>query len=303
MQTVKFNKDAARSVTNRFVADMTGIIYNGLVHNVPKNRTLRTLRNEIGWYSNKMGGISLLSQHRLWLSAVKSYQETAKTAYSSLRKTKSSINYQESLKKRSEGVFEALNKKVIETAELAKAGNFVLNEKEFNTKAQNLTQMFDESRESEAYSPFYLSDSHANCAKDHLAYESRVYYDEKYEQFVTDESELAKIKAYIHNHKCMSVQAVVGAPVWFTTRPNCKHRLVPVPVAEVLGSSIRKMQIKRKLIVKSVPISNAETMSRAYFKKLLDYKALWDIMPNDQLATRMKQTKMLYKKWARLARH
>lgn len=298
----KFNKDAARSVTNRFVADMTGIIYNGLVHNVPKNRILRTLRAEISWYETKLGGISPLAAHKLWLAAVKSYQDTAKTAYLSLRKIKDSVNYQEKIKMRSEGVFEAINKKVIETGILSSAGNFVINEKEYTGKRENISEMIDKARSGDDYSPFYLSDSHKNCAKDHLEYESRVYYDENYEQFVTDPEKLAKIKAYIRNHNCMSVQEVTSYPILLCVRNNCKHIIAPVPTEEVLSSSVRKMQIRRKMIVSTVPVSQAESTSRAYYKRYMDYAELWKVAPNEKLAEKMKRTKQLYKKWARLAK-
>ena len=96
-----FNKDLGRAVTNRFVSDVTATVYNGIVHQVPKLRVLRTMKTELDWYAKKMGGIGLVGHHALWLGCVKAYNEVAKTAYSSLRKVPSGINYQEKIKQRS----------------------------------------------------------------------------------------------------------------------------------------------------------------------------------------------------------
>jgi len=297
----KFNKDAVRSASKRFVADLTGIIYNGLVHQVPKNRTLKTIKSEIAWFGEKTGGISYLGVHKLWTTCVKAYQDTFKTAYLSLRKSSNSINYQEKLKMRSNGVFDALKAKVIDTSIINQAVNFIVNEKEASNKTKNIDEMLDSAREAGTYSPFYLSDSHKNCAKDHLEYESRIYFDEKYANYVSDPELLEKIEAYIRNHKCLAVQEVIGYPHYFLTRPNCRHQIVPVPVEEVLSSSVKKMQIRRKLVVDNARVSHEESVSRAYYNKYLEYKALWDVAPNEKIAQEMKRSKQLYRKWARLA--
>lgn len=299
--STKFNKDLGRTVTNRFVSDITATVYNGIVHQVPKLRVLRTMRKELDWYATKMGGISLLAHHTLWLGCVKAYNEVAKTAHSSLRKVPSEINYQEKIKQRSNAVFDAVNKKILDGCDLTKGANFVLNEKEARQKLENLTEELESSRNSDEYSPFLLSDHHENCAKDHLKFESRIYFDEKYEKYITDEETLAKVNAYIHNHACMSIQEAVGAPNYFLVRPNCKHEVRIVPLEEVLSSSVRKMQIRRKMIKHHDEMSRQEVYSRAYYAQYQRLKALWDMMPNEKLAKKMKDTKKNYRKWAHLA--
>jgi len=59
----------------------------------------------------------------------------------------------------------------------------------------------------------FRATSYSDCAPDHKDYQGKVYVKEKYQ------NEYPHLK---------TVEWVVGAPVYLTTRPNCRHILIPV---------------------------------------------------------------------------
>jgi len=63
---------------------------------------------------------------------------------------------------------------------------------------------------------FYMCDSFADCAKDHQKYQGKIYYNEKAK--LSDEA-----REYIQSHNIMSMQKAMDAPIYLTTRPNCRH--------------------------------------------------------------------------------
>lgn len=88
---------------------------------------------------------------------------------------------------------------------------------------------------------FFLCSVHDNCAEDHIAYQGKVYYDRFWRQKVSGEWYRA-VNMYIKKHNLMSVQEVMGEPVYMTTRPYCKHFFIPLDTATVLGNSMRKVK-------------------------------------------------------------
>lgn len=79
---------------------------------------------------------------------------------------------------------------------------------------------------------FYLGSSFADCAKDHLIYDGKMYYDENWQSFGYDEKTSDAIQNYIDSSGIMSYQEAVAGG--FTTRPNCRHTLTPMPIEDVL---------------------------------------------------------------------
>jgi len=74
---------------------------------------------------------------------------------------------------------------------------------------------------------FYFVDAFADCAKDHLNYQGKIYYNEGAE--LTPEA-----RKYINQHHIKGMEWVRGAPVWLTTRPNCRHSFHAVPYSDVI---------------------------------------------------------------------
>lgn len=317
----KFNKNKAKNALYQFNTDVTGIVYNGLVHNVPRTKILKQIAHEIRIFSDQLGKLGPRIELSIWNTAYRTLKMTEKKAYVETRNVPRWVNYQENLEKRSEGVFKAVKSQIINAKPLMHVGNSLLNALEAKDKVvtnEKMMQKFrDKGKESlkqlklsrgegegnilSHYSPFYLASAHVDCAKDHSGLQGRMYYDAEYERYVTTEEDLKKIQAYIQNHNCLSVQEAAEGPYWFPTRPNCRHYFTHIPLEEALSSSARKLLNTHHLISHVAHSSPTESYSRAYDEKLKDLKNLWSVMPNQLLARDIKDTKMLNKKWKRLA--
>lgn len=75
---------------------------------------------------------------------------------------------------------------------------------------------------------FYICDSYADCAKDHADYQGKIYYN-------ADAKLNEAVESYIRANNIMSMQEVSGAPIYLTTRPNCRHNFHAISTDQVLG--------------------------------------------------------------------
>ena len=91
---------------------------------------------------------------------------------------------------------------------------------------------------------FYLVSSHQNPAKGHEPLQGTVLVDAYWRAALDgDEASLRKVERYVLEKKPLTVQKAMGEPYWLITRPNCMHRLIPLPIAVVCGydeKTIRK---------------------------------------------------------------
>lgn len=80
---------------------------------------------------------------------------------------------------------------------------------------------------------FYFCDSFSDSAPDHAPYQARYYYNER--------ANIPKeVMDYIQTNNIESMQSIKGAPVYLTTRPNCRHNFHSVPTDEAMGVSAKK---------------------------------------------------------------
>ncbi len=90
---------------------------------------------------------------------------------------------------------------------------------------------------------FYMSSIHSNPAKDHAAWQGVIYVDRYWRSILADDPVTQKkVEAYIRNHDILTVQEIVGEPVYLITRPYCKHFFIELDTDEVLGSSVNKIR-------------------------------------------------------------
>lgn len=83
---------------------------------------------------------------------------------------------------------------------------------------------------------FYLASEHADCADDHADFQGKLYVNEKWESIVKDEDLKERVRKFIQEKDIKTIQWVRGAPVWFTTRPNCRHFLIPITIEQAMGN-------------------------------------------------------------------
>ena len=81
---------------------------------------------------------------------------------------------------------------------------------------------------------FYITSYYGDCAKDHADYQGKIYVDDKWEAIAPKER-LEEIRAYIEANKVMTIKEVTEAPIFLTTRPNCRHYFMPMDLESVLG--------------------------------------------------------------------
>ena len=90
---------------------------------------------------------------------------------------------------------------------------------------------------------FYMSSIHSNPAKDHKDWQGIVFVDRYWKFILADDPETQKkVAAYIRNHDTLTVQEIIGEPVYLVTRPYCKHFFIELDTDEVLGQSVNKIR-------------------------------------------------------------
>lgn len=113
---------------------------------------------------------------------------------------------------------------------------------------------------------FYACSKHSNPAKDHKDYQGKIYIDRywrKYSTGVMPDWLIAAVDDYVKKNDVVSVQKIMGPPVWLGVRPYCKHFFYPVKTLSALT------EVQKEL----VPITHGRSTKRGatyeYIKKHL----------------------------------
>lgn len=95
---------------------------------------------------------------------------------------------------------------------------------------------------------FFLASEHADCADDHIKAQGKLYVNEDWGSAVLDTELREKIKELIALKNIQTVQWIKGSPVYFTTRPNCRHFLIPITIEQAFGNlnSLKSMLKTKK---------------------------------------------------------
>lgn len=277
---VIYNKDLLQN-KNRLKALLGGcerrcvrIIAQGLVDHTPRRKIIQEIRTTVLGYS-KLCNLEEMEYRNLYSEMYKVYHRCSKKTWG---------------KKTPEDIYTVLRKDLIYNREFSKIKNSIANDKEHQEKFDFIKEMLYESE-----SPFYLSDSHKDCARGHLDYENRLYYDEDYEHgYDLDAATVAQVRKYIKKHHLMSVQKVIGEGIWLITRPNCRHRLIPVPLEGILSG--KKYRVKDVLLPKSGK-GYDEYQKDFYYSRKRMLESLQEVVPNTVLEKDLKKTRRLENKW------
>lgn len=97
---------------------------------------------------------------------------------------------------------------------------------------------------------FYITSFYGDCAKDHADYQGKIYYDANWKENAPKDR-IDEIQNYIDSKGLKSVQEIMDAPVYLTTRPNCRHYFTAIDIEAVLGaktnSDVSKLRAERNL--------------------------------------------------------
>lgn len=283
--------------------NITGIICNGLIHHTPKQTVLKLIKKELK-FLQKAVGLNDAEGQMLWVEANNQYNWVSKKTFSALRKLDLQFgkkkDYDEALHQRTDVVYNTVRETYIRNNRLVKIRNKVSYTVERREKSDYLREMMVENREKSNYSPFFLASAHKNPAKDHEDWEGKMYFDADWQDYISDQDEVARIQAYIRNRRLRSVQWVTGEPVYLVTRPNCKHYLMNIPISEVLGSSVKSLLKRKKLYMEEEqPASKERLAYRAYYERLKTELALNELMPNEKLSKDIARDRKLVDRYAR----
>jgi len=88
---------------------------------------------------------------------------------------------------------------------------------------------------------FFICSVHEKAAPDHKDWQGKIYVDRFWREKVPG-SMFYSVLSYIKNHHILTVQEIMGAPVYLITRPNCKHYFIPLDTMSVLRRSERSIR-------------------------------------------------------------
>lgn len=160
---------------------------------------------------------------------------------------------------------------------------------------------------------FYLASYHEDCAEDHKNYQGKIYVDEKWPSIVKDEN----IIKYIKRNNFKTIQWVTSEPVWFITRPNCRHYFTALDNKEVVKYTTPQLLVKHKMSTKIGDRQylqtlgnrkdrkalgekrNAELVIEKYKERLKLHQDLANISKNDLLMKAIAKDKFLINKWTK----
>lgn len=156
-------------------------------------------------------------------------------------------------------------------------------------KEDAIDNFIDKSRDNGEW--FYLASSHDDCAADHLAYQGKLYVDEKAPEDVIE---------YARKKGLYTVQWVMNGPAWFITRPNCRHFFVSLTLKQVMKNSVKKLKKRYNTHSmeghKALATPKTEAIAE-YEDRLKLLKKLYNEYPTDTLKAEILKTEMLLKKW------
>lgn len=125
---------------------------------------------------------------------------------------------------------------------------------------------------------FFMCSVHQNCAEDHQDLQGKIYVNRYWRQLVNS-TDYAAVAGFIKNNNIKTVQEMMRAPYWLTTRRYCRHWFIEIPTEKVLNSSIGKV---RKSIgyVKFIPY----TQDNYYADRCEVYRLVNSIQPCQNFA-------------------
>ena len=254
-----------------FEVRCAALISQGLVSGKGRKPILERLKRELDGFRRTVR-LSNSEANGLWLMCLSTYNNVAKTVWGKRTDNTS--------------VYRAIKRNL---PRLERVKNEIGRNIEERDKVAYLGDLLSEGI-------FYLCSSHKNCAKGHEPFQGKIYVCEDWKNRCRDSTEKKRIRAYIRNHGCMTVEEICGEPVYMVTRPNCRHYFIRLPTEEVLGASVNKL-LKSHNLVSSEPNSYEYSLYRMYYERLKMLKALRRICPCSDLENDITKTYGLTKKW------
>lgn len=166
--------------------------------------------------------------------------------------------------------------------------NHELMEKAEKEKEKVIKNYINSSRDVGKY--IYLASSHNDCAKDHIPYQGKMYYDDKAPSEII---KFCKSKGY------RSIQWVMGSPAWFITRPNCRHFFKSLPLDVVKQYNVSELKRRYKTHRQEGDRDLAtprKIVVEEYQDRLRMLRSMYKEHPTEHLRREIEKTDLLVKK-------
>lgn len=180
---------------------------------------------------------------------------------------------------------------------------------ESENKKYIVEKTLEDNRKLEIPKIFYLTSSHNDSADDHKDWQGKIYVDEKWTTIYNTQ----EVREYIRKNNIKTFQWVISNPVWFTTRPNCRHYFKSLKTEEVLGKDVKTLiknhkmhhQIGKKE-TQNIKHSNrkdwytkdnVQGIINKYKERLEYHQMLYKTHKSPILRNAIEKDKFLIKKW------
>lgn len=168
-----------------------------------------------------------------------------------------------------------------------KAVNYILRKTEETKKDEAIKTSIQENRKEGKY--FYVSSWHGDSALDHKDYQGKVYADEKHPE---------ELDEFIREHHINTIQWVMGEPVYFITRPNCRHFFQEKSTKAILEGRYRIPKSKEGRRAFQTPKGRlTQARLNEYKERLKLLEELYKIKKTAKLRDMILKTKMLIQEW------
>lgn len=81
---------------------------------------------------------------------------------------------------------------------------------------------------------FWLCNSFENCRTQHIDYQGKTYYDDRWESYGYDEATNKQIRDVIAARGMVSRQSVENQEPYLGNCPNCRHEFIAIPIEDVI---------------------------------------------------------------------
>lgn len=299
-QKKKKNRDIMTAVRNNCVA----IIYDGFV----KNKSIRDIHKELKQ--------ATINEKRIDLNFMYENGKNLVKRLNRLIDKRTAVEQASIISGKKETQADAIAVLFLLFFARLDGGNFVgkgitqsLDEDEGKEKEILINETIESARENSQI--FYLASQHNDCAKDHRDYQGKYYVDENWQNYTNN----PKVGDFIRTHNIKTFQWVTSKPVWFTTRPNCRHYFRALNTDEVLGEKksnlISKYNMQRQVGQRgtmqtlSHPTNakwysekkNIEGIISKYEERLAMHEKMYQKFKHDDLKRLINKDKELIKKW------
>lgn len=139
---------------------------------------------------------------------------------------------------------------------------------------------------------FYVASAHDDCAEDHLPYQGKLYVDENWRNKVKNTKEVSD---FIQRNHIKTIQWVTGEPVYFLTRPHCRHYFVRVSLNDALMGTF---VVPHHTVGPRNGIQTKAKVNLTYYKRRLNMlNVLYKRKQTDDLKAKILKTNIIIKKW------